>query len=83
MQLNNNIMEVEITHNEAELLIKGSYQPEEKPIYYDRNGDPGSPGCPEEFEISEVIYKDIDVIDLFDDESLEEMKEIILKQLKQ
>ena len=68
-----------IKFRECDLEVKGVGQRAEKAVYYDRNGDPGTPGCSASFEVCEVWYNGIDVFALLCDEDIEKIEELILK----
>lgn len=69
-----------IIWNNAELEVRFDFTPGDPGVHTYSNGDPGYPPSPEEFIINAVLYKDIDVIDLFDDDDLIRMEEIINDQ---
>jgi len=64
-------------YNEEYLNILFDYQPEEKPVRYYSNGDPGSPGHPEEIEINEVMYKGVDIYPVISYDMLEDIEKLL------
>lgn len=46
---------------EQEVEVTGTYAPGTPDVMYLPNGDPGYPGDPEEFEITKVMWGDIDL----------------------
>lgn len=61
------------------LLVHGFYEPEEQQVMYYKDGS-GYPGCPAGFEITEVFAGDVKVTGILNDETLEKLEELILKE---
>ena len=59
---------------EGTFEVEYYYSPEEPDQYYDRNGDPGTPGTPPEIEITTVTYKNVDVTEIIDAEIIDEIE---------
>ena len=69
-----------ITWNNAEIDVSFDYEEGDTGVHTYSNGDPGYPPSPPEFNITSVHYKDIDIIDLFNDDDLCRMEEQIEKE---
>jgi len=59
-------MEVTIDINNVSLEVEGEYIPDEPGLYAYKNGDPGYPPTPSEFEIKNVFYKGNNVTNLIE-----------------
>jgi hypothetical protein len=59
-------MTVTINYRGLELIVDGTYHKATRDVPYLRNGDPGYPGDPAEFEIGSVKLGEVDMIDFFD-----------------
>lgn len=63
-----------------EFEIEFDYYPEEQPVYYMSNGDPGYPGSPAEVEIQDITFEGVSMYEFFE-EDLEQFEEAILEQM--
>lgn len=71
--------EVTLKFRDCEIEVKGCRTDAEATVYYDRNGDPGTPGCEAEFEVCEVWYNGVDVIDIIHEDYITEIETMILE----
>ena len=51
---------------EIEVEVEGYYTSGTTDTFYDRNGDPGTPGDPSEFEITQVTWHGINITSALD-----------------
>jgi len=58
-------METRLEFRDLTLDVEFDYQPEEKDVSYLSNGDPGSPGCAESFEVTKITCGKIDMTEFF------------------
>jgi hypothetical protein len=49
---------VEFSYDGTEYLVEGKYSPATPDVHYLRNGDPGQPGDPAEFEVHYIAADD-------------------------
>ncbi len=58
------------------LEVYFEFSPEEQEVRYYNDGS-GYPGCAASLEISEVLLKDVDIINLLSEKQLEEIEKLI------
>ena len=66
-------MTVEVVYHGLLLTVEGEYSPATPDVWYLRNGDPGYPGDPADFDIHSIKCDDIDMTEFFDDTIYEEI----------
>lgn len=64
---------ITIEYSGVEIIVVGEYTPEEQEVRYYSDGS-GYPGAPAEFEIQKILYKGVDVFDIY--ENLDELEDI-------
>lgn len=52
---------VPIYLDEIQVEISGYYEPETEDRFYDRNGDPGTPGLAAQFDITKIMWNGVDI----------------------
>jgi hypothetical protein len=75
-------MTIDIEYCNVFLTIKGTYSPEEPRVDHYPDGS-GYPGYPSDFDIEEVMCGEADLQKLLTYEQMEDIKEIILKQIEE
>ena len=65
---------VTITYNGVEMEVTGEYYKGCRGRMYLRNGDPGYPDEPAEFEIESIKIGDVEVLSLFDDMAVRKIR---------
>jgi hypothetical protein len=68
-----------IQWNNAEIDVSFDYEEGDPGVHTYPNGDPGYPPSPEELIVSSVRYKGKDITDLFDEDDITRMEEILIK----
>lgn len=56
-----------------------NFSPSTPDVWYLRNGDPGYPGDPAEVEITSIKIKGLELIDVLDYDTIEELEENLLE----
>jgi len=73
-------MTVHITYRGIELRVVGDYSPEEPAVMYYPDGS-GYPGCGAEFSINTIFVDETDIIDLFSEEQIEQIRDMCFDKI--
>jgi hypothetical protein len=75
-------MKTYVNYHGVELYCSGSFDPGEPCEFYDRNGEPGTPGEPPSFDIETIEIGSVDVYTLFDNlNKLHEIENLIILKI--
>lgn len=70
-----------VTYHGIDWTVEGYYEPEEKAVWYHKNGDPGEPGCASDLIDAEIwIKQDGDESDEMQDILTQDAVDIIISR---
>jgi len=73
-------MIVDIIYRGITLVVSGDYSPEEPEVRYYPDGS-GYPGCGAEFSINTIFVDETDIIDLFSEEQIEQIRDMCFDKI--